>query len=66
MASSAAAAPIVQEFQDRISDTNPNDSPCDIDGSSYFNELDNIQVLGDGRFKIEITFKYVFTASGPQ
>ncbi len=64
MASSAAAAPIVQEFHGTFSDTNPNDNLCGIAGSSVDSGMDNIQVFADGTFKDQFTFQYYFTASG--
>ena len=64
MASSAAAAPIVQQFHGKFSETNSNASFCGVvAGSSVVNGMDNIQVLADGTFKDEFTQKEVFTAS---
>jgi hypothetical protein len=63
VAPTAAAAPIVERFHDIFSDTNPTDNLCGVDGSSYDNGMDNIQVLGDGTSKDNFRFTYVFTSA---
>jgi len=62
LASSAGAAPPVQQFHGKFSDVNPTDNQCGIAGSSYDSGMDNIQVFADGTFKDEFTLKYVFTS----
>jgi hypothetical protein len=69
MAPSAAAAPPVERFHDSFSDTNPTDNLCGIDGSSYDNGMENVQVFGSqlglpgDTFRDEFRFNYVFTSA---
>lgn len=61
-ASSAAAAPLVQQSHSTFSDAFP-DNICGIDGTSVLHVMDNIQVFADGTFKDESRFSNVFTSA---
>jgi len=63
MASSASAAPIASHFHTALSDSNPNDNVCGIDGSSVVTGTLNVQSFADGTSWAEIHFAYVFTAA---
>ena len=62
MASSAAAAPLVDRFHGTFSDTF-QDNICGIDGTSVVNGMDNIQVFADGTFKDEFRLNLTFTSA---
>ena len=62
-ASTASAAPIIQQFHSTFSDTTPHDTLCGLSGSSADHGMDNVEVLGDGTFKDESNFVYTFTAT---
>ena len=62
MASSAAAAPLVDRFHGTFSDTF-QDNICGIDGTSVVNGMDNIQVFADGTFKDEFRLNQTFTSA---
>lgn len=62
MASSAAAAPIVEQFHGTFSDTF-SDNICGIDGTSVVSGMDNIQVFADGTFKDQFRLNQVFTST---
>jgi hypothetical protein len=62
MASSAGAAPIVQQFHGTFSDTFP-DNFCGIDGTSVVSGMDNIQVFADGTFKDQFRLDQFFTSA---
>lgn len=63
MASSAAAAPIASHFHDTISDSNPSDNVCGVDGSSVVKGVIDGQSYADGTSKVEVIFDYVFTSA---
>ena len=62
MASSAAAAPIVEQFHGTFSGTFSG-SICGIDGTSVVSGMDNIQVFADGTFKDQFRLNQVFTST---
>jgi hypothetical protein len=62
MASSAAAAPLVDRFHGKFSDTFAGDL-CGIQGTYVITGMDNIQVFADGRFKDEFRQNVLFTSA---
>jgi hypothetical protein len=60
-ASSAVAAPIVQQFHFTSSDTFP-DELCGISGTSTTNFVGNFKLFADGTFLSTSNFRQVFTA----
>ena len=62
MASSTAAAPLVNQFHGTFSDTFP-DNICGIDGTTVVSGMDNIQEFADGTFKDEFRLNQYFTSA---
>jgi hypothetical protein len=62
MTSSAAAAPVVEQFHGTFSDTFA-DNICGIDGASVVNGMDNIQGFANSTFKDQFRQNVVFTSA---
>ena len=62
MASSAAAAPIVEQFHGTFSDTF-SDNFCGIDGTSVVERHGQLQVFADGTFNDQFRLNQVFTST---
>jgi hypothetical protein len=63
MAPTVAASAPVEQFHDTFSDWNPADNLCGIDGSSYDNGRDNIEVFADGSSNDQFRFNFVFRSA---
>ncbi len=62
-AGGAEAAPIVENFHNKIGYTVPDDFACGIAGSATVSGVESFQVLGDGTAKDQLTLEDVFTSA---